>query len=261
MPRSIAAPLCFRLLIRTLSVAASLPLAAGATPLHDVQTAAAEWARLRSATTRIEKDWAAEQALLDASIDNLNTQADQLELQHRAAVADAAAAQQAVDDLTAANQQRAADLAMANQRIAALADRLAAQRPALPPRLSAALDLPFRTLTNPDLSPADRMRHTMAILNRCQQFDQAFVLAEEILPVTPGGEPRLLEVVYFGLAQACALDRSADQAYLGRPVDGTWQWIHVPDLADEAAHLIEVRQDNVPPAFVRLPLQLTGGAR
>lgn len=239
-----------------LAVSASI---ASATPLNDVQEAAAEWARLRSETTRLETDWLAERALLDASIGNLEAQADQLELEKEAFIAEAAKATQAVADLTAENQQRAADLQATTNRIAELAVQLAALRPALPPRLSAALDLPFRTIANPDLSPADRMRHTMAILNRCQQFDQTLVLTEEVLAITDGEEPRLLEVVYFGLAQACALDRSAEEAFIGRPVNGVWSWENVPGLAAEAAKLIAVRSDDIPPEFVELPLQITGG--
>ncbi len=244
---------------RCLPPAAVLISSLNATPLNDVQEAASEWARLRSETARLDTEWLAERALLEASITNLNTQAEQLELQHQAFVAESAEAQQEVDQLTSANQTRAEKLMVATARIADLAKQLVDLRPALPPRLSAALDLSFRTLANPDLSPADRMRHTMAILNRCQQFDQTFVITEEVLTLGTESQPRLLEIVYFGLAQACALDRSANEAFVGRPVDGVWQWENVPGLANEATKLIAVRQDDIPPDFVSLPIQLTGG--
>jgi len=250
---------CRRWLCLLLAPASAGPLFA--TPLNDVQEAAAKWADLRSETTRLESEWLSEKALLDASISHLESVADQLQLQQEVLIADAKKAQQEVDQLTAENQLRAGQLAVANAQIARLAAELAELRPALPPRLSAALDLPFRTITNPELSPADLMRHTMTILNRCQQFDQTFVLTEEVLPVTPDGQPRLLEVVYFGLAQACALDRSADEAFIGRPFEGVWQWEYVPGLAPEAVKLIDVRQDTVPPEFVELPVKVMGGAR
>lgn len=247
---------------RTTLFAALLSTAiAHATPLKQVQTAAAEWADLRSETTRIETDWIAERALLEASITNLNGQAEQLELQRDTLVAETAKDRQELERLTAANQLRAAQLTAASDRIEKLATELNVMRPALPPRLSAALDLPFISIQSPDLSPADRMRHTMAILNRCQQFDRTFVLAEEVLSTAPGQEPRLLEVVYFGLAQACALDRSAGEAFMGRPVDGVWRWEKVPGLEDAAARLIAVRLDDIPPEFVELPTQITGGAQ
>jgi len=242
-----------------LLLALSVTLLAPATPLNQVQTAAAEWAQLRSETTRLETDWLTERSLLDASIANLNSQADLLELQHETLLAATAKERQELADLTTANQTRATQLETTSARIEKLAAQLQALRPALPPRLSAALDLPFRSIMSPDLGPADRMRHTMAILNRCQQFDRTFVLAEEVLTTTPGEGPRLLEVVYFGLAQACALDRSAGEAFMGRPVDGQWQWENVPGLAAAAARLIAVRLDEIPPEFVNLPIKITGG--
>jgi hypothetical protein len=244
-----------------LYLALSLPILAPATPLSEVQAAAAKWADLRSETTRLETDWITEQSLLEASIANLNNQAEELELQRDTLLARTAKDRQEIADLTAANQKRADQLNTATARITELAAQLKALRPALPPRLSDALELPFRSIAAEDLSPADRMRHTMAILNRCQQFDRTFVVAEEILATAPDEAPRLLEVVYFGLAQACALDRSAGEAFMGRPIDGVWQWENVPGLADAAERLLAVRLDEIPPEFVNLPIQITGGAQ
>jgi hypothetical protein len=226
-----------------------------------VQDSASKWAQLRTETNRLQTEGATDRSLLEATLINLTLQADELELQKQAEQAEAAKARQIVDDLVAANLKRQEDLETATNRVAKLSRELIALRSALPPRLSSALELPFLTIADPELIPADRMRHTMAILNRCQQFDQTYVFAEEVVTVTPGSEPRLLEVVYFGLAQACALDRSASKAYIGRPVDGTWQWENVPGLAAQAERLLEVREDIVPPEFVELPFQITGGAR
>ena len=68
-------------------------------------------------------------------------------------------------------------------------------------------------------------------------------------------------MVYFGLSQACALDRSAGEAFMGRPINGQWQWENVPGLAEDAARLIAVRLDEMPPEFVNLPTQITGGVK
>lgn len=257
MPCPIAAAkrLCWRRM--AIFVATTLPLAA--TSLDDVQNAAAEWARLRSETTRLETDWASERTLLEASIENLTLEADQLERERNADIAENRTNQETLTRLTADNAARTEAITTATAQLDQLTRDLQALRPALPPRLSSALDLAYRSLGTPDIPPADRLRHAVAILNRCQEFDQAFVLAEEALPLAPGQEPRLLEILYLGLAQACALDRTADEAYLGRPVDGTWQWTQVSGLAAEASRLIAVRRDELPPEFVSLPLQITGG--
>ncbi len=231
------------------------------TPLNDVQTAASTWARLRAETSRLEKDWAAEKAVLDASISGLNLQAEQLAAERDVLTARTASAREEIATKTAANLATAADIEAAGARIGKLAAQLVALRPALPPRLSAALELPYRSVAAPDLAVAERFRHAMTILNRCNQFNQSFVLAEEILPVAPGTEPRLLEIVYWGLAQAAALDRAHDQAFVGRPVDGVWTWQEQDGLAGDVAELLDVYQDKAPPAFVTLPAQITGGQR
>ena len=231
------------------------------TPLNDVQAAASQWAKLRAETSRLEKDWDSEKEILRASTTGLSGQADQLAAERDTLTAQTAAGRAEIEALTAANLTTAQRIEAAGQRISELARHLIALRPALPPRLSAALELPFRSLASPDLAPAERMRHTMAILNRCNQFNQTFVLSEEILPVTPGGEPRLLEVIYWGLAQGCALDRSGNEAFVGRAVNGVWTWEPHPDLTAEIAELIDIHQDKEAPVFVTIPAQIMGGEK
>ncbi|MCF3650668.1 DUF3450 family protein [Synoicihabitans lomoniglobus] len=229
------------------------------TPLNDVQAAASEWARLRSETSRLETEWVAEREVLAASISGLSVQANQLEIERDTLLAQSKTARDEIAQMTADNVALAARIDRAGVNVDALARRLLALRPALPPRLSAALDLPFRSLAGEGLAAAERMRHTMTILNRCNQFNQTFVLSEEILTVTPGSEPRLLEVLYWGLAQACALDRSGGETFMGRPVNGAWTWEPAPDFAGQAARLIDIHQDTIEPAFVMLPAQIMGG--
>ncbi|WP_221032008.1 DUF3450 family protein [Actomonas aquatica] len=231
------------------------------TALNDVQKAATEWARLRSETTRLEKAWDSERDLLTASLAGLGVQADQLAGQRDTLAAQTESARTEIDALTATNRETAARIEEAGTRIDALSAQLIALRPALPPRLSAALELPYRSLASPDLTPAERMRHTMTILNQCNRFNQTFVLSEEILAVTPGGEERLLEVLYWGLAQGCALDRSGGEAFVGRAVDGIWSWQPAPDLVGELTDLIDIHQDKEAPAFVTIPAQITEGAQ
>lgn len=238
-----------------------LSLTAFATPLNDIQKSAAEWSRIRSETSRLEADWASEREVLDASISGLSIEADQLELENRAIIAESTKQSDEIDRLTARNQANTDRIDQTVDRLSELSAELITLRSALPPRLSDALDLAFRSIAASDLKPADRMRHTMAILNRCQQFDQTFVLTEEILPTEAGGKDRLLEVVYWGLAQACALDRSAGEAFIGRPIDGQWTWVAAPGLVESAIKLIDVREDDVPPDFVTLPFQITGGEK
>ncbi len=234
---------------------------ASASPLTDVQQAAAEWSRIRSETSRLETDWRSEREVLEASISGLLVRAEQLELEQEALASESIKNSEEIARLTARNEADANSIKETVQRVEQLSSKLLAMRPALPPRLSTALEVPYRTITETELQPADRMRHTMTILNRCQQFNRTFVMSEEILEVSPGGDPRLLEVVYWGLSQACALDRSANEAFIGRPVNGKWTWEAAPGFEEAAAQLIAIRLDEAPPEFVTLPFQRTGGAK
>ena len=237
-----------------------IPLA-GATPLDDVQTAATTWANLRSEMTRLETDWTAEKQVLTASIAGLNQRAEQMALAHEVLFAGPVYDRRELEELHTQNDAISANLNLADARMADVAQKLIALRPALPPRLSTALDLPYRSLAAADLPAGERAQHVMTILNRCNQFNQAFVLAEEIIPTSPGADPQLLEIIYLGLAQACAIDRAANQAYVGRPMDGRWTWTHEPDLAGEIATMIAIYQDRAEPTFVTVPMQVTGGGR
>ncbi len=149
----------------------SLGLTAFANPLTDIQESAAKWSEIRSETSRLQSDSVAERSVLNSSISGLNIEADQLELEQKAMASEAQKHTEEIDRLTARNQANDAAIAQTVERLASLSGELIALRPALPPRLSNALDLPYRSIAQADMEPADRMRYTMAILNRCQQFD------------------------------------------------------------------------------------------
>ena len=232
-----------------------------ATPLADVQTAATTWANLRSELTRLENDWTTEKEVLTASIAGLSQRAELMALEQETLLASTAKDRREIAELRTDNEARTQALSSANDRLVAVTAQLIALRPALPPRLSTALDLPYRSLAAAEIATGERAQHVMAILNRCNQFNQAFVFAEEIIPTQPGAEPQLLEVIYLGLAQACAIDRAANEAYVGRPVDGKWTWTPQTGLAGEVSNLIAIYQDRTEPVFVAVPMQVTGGAK
>ena len=224
-----------------------------ATPLDDVQAAAATWAQLRAETTRLTNDWLTEREVLNASVRALETRARQLENERDTLEASTTRERREIAELTARNTAIAAQLDSADASVDRVARRLQELRPSLPPRLSSALDLPFLSVNDPAISPTERMQHMSTILNRTQQFNQSIVLAEEILSPTPGGEPRLLQVLYWGLAQACALDVAGNETYIGRPVNGTWTWTAAPGLAVAVADMIAIYRDQATPRFHAVP--------
>ena len=230
------------------------PLMAGS-PLDDVQKAATEWAQVRAETVRIESDWAWQRSLMQSTLDVLQERVRQLEEQRVALDVKTAGARRETDELTARRQAMAAAAGLAARQLQELDERLGRMRPWLPPRLSAALELPFRSLAQTELPLAERMQHTTTILNRCVHFNRTVARGEEML-VPPGGEAKLMEVVYWGLSHGYALDRAAGVAYVGAPAERGWSWTPAPELAKAVARLLAVAADKTEPEFVAVPAQV-----
>lgn len=214
------------------------------------------WSQLRAEAGRIESEWQWQRRVLQATQEALDQQVRRLQsdLQlERAAQHDRQRASAARQEENRAQQ---AALSEAERDLQALSARALALQRRLPPRLAAAVELPARSLADPSLPVADRMQHLATFQSRCQQFNRVATYSEEVL-VPPGGqEPRLLEILYWGLAAAYALDRERDAAYLGRPAARGWVWEPLPGAAADVAQLLAVQREAAPPAFVHLPLQL-----
>jgi Protein of unknown function (DUF3450) len=241
-------------LFTALLLCALLAPAWRASPLDDVQKTVTEWVRVRAETARIEDDWKWQQMLMQSTLEALQERTRQLEAQRAELEARTAEERRDTDDLMARRQAMKDAQAQADDHLRLLGERLVRMRAWLPPRLSAALELPYRSLAKPDADSGERMRYAMVILNRCAQFNRTVSVDEEMITAA-NGERRLMEVVYWGLSHGYALDRSSNEAYLGAPNESAWSWTTLPDMAPQVARLINASQDKAEPAFVILPAQ------
>ena len=128
-----------------------------------------------------------------------------------------------------------------------------AMRPSLPPRLSEALELPYRSLGNPKLAPGEKMQLVVTILNRCAQFNRTVTGGTEILSLASGEEARSLEVLYWGLSHGYALDRAGGKVWYGALGADGWKWEPKADALAGVEHLMSVYDDKADPAFVVVP--------
>jgi hypothetical protein len=237
-----------------LLIFAFLAPAWGASPLDDVQKTVTEWVRVRAETARIEDDWTWQQMLMQSTLEALQERTRQLEAQRTELEARTAEERRDTADLMARRQAQKDAQAEAANHLRLLGERLARMRPWLPPRLSDALELPYRSLAKTDADAGERMRYAMLILSRCAQFNRTVSVDEEMITAA-NGERRLMEVVYWGLSHGYALDRSSNEAYLGAPTESAWAWTTLPDMAPQVAKLINASLDKAEPAFVILPAQ------
>jgi len=227
-------------------------LAAAPDPVETVEKAAADWVKVRAEVTRIETEWSTQQRLLDSSLSGFGERATALEAKRDFLLSKTAADREEIAGLEVADKASAAGLQATEAQLQTMSARLLGLRASLPPRLSAALDLPYKSLAGSGLTVGERMQLVMTVLNRCTQFNRAITCEEELLTVTGGATPQLLEVVYWGLSHGYALDRTAGKAWFGSPGPQGWQWEPLPDGAAAVARLVTIYRGKAEPAFVEV---------
>ncbi len=251
----------FRCKLPPLLLACALPLGAADDAMDRVGKIAIEWVKTRTETVRLETEWANQRELMLATTKAIEDRAELAEAgveQLKAKTAQDRTELGALEDRNAAAEK---GYAAATARLQATSRNLVALRPLLPPRLQAALELPYRSLQDPELPAGDRMQHAMTILGRCLQFNRVVTTGEEVLALPGESAPKALEVIYWGLSHGYALDRPAGKAWVGSPGSQGWQWEARPEAAGDIARLIAMANDKADPAFVVVPARLAHPSR
>jgi hypothetical protein len=224
--------------------------------IESVEKAATEWVRTRTETTRLESEWAAQRPMLESMVSALAERAQAAEEKKSLLQAQTAKDRDEIEAAQAKNKQISEGLQAADARLKTLKDELIQLRPLLPPRLSIALELAYRSLAAPDLGTSERMQATMTVLNRCVQFNRTVTCDDEVLSIEGEPGPRSFEVIYWGLSHGYALDRAARKVWLGSPGSKGWQWEFHPEAASQVIELIAVHKDKAEPEFVPVPARL-----
>lgn len=221
-----------------------------------VQKSAAEWVSRRAEAGRIEHQWSAERTILESTVKGLGERARLLEEKRDLLRAKTAAEREERAVLDRKVQANRAELAVLEERIRGVNESLFNLRPNLPPRLSAALEMSFRSLEDPELPLNDRLQLVTTVLNRCVQFNHLISCGQEVLTLDAHDGAKSLPVIYWGLSHGYALDEPAGKAWLGAPGANGWTWEPRPDSASAIAKLIAIYHDQVDPEFVVAPASL-----
>lgn len=242
-----------------LTLGLSFPLSRAAEPVDEVQSAVAQWAKVRGETARLDSDWQWQRTLMQSTLDALKERVGQLECKRDELLAKTAAERRETAEIEGRRRSMAEAAVAADAHLRELDQQLLRLRAWLPPRLQAALELPYRSLEKSDLPLGERMQHTMTILNRCMLFNRATSCGEELV-VAEGGQPKLMEVVYWGMAHGYALDRAARIAYFGFPDEKGWTWTPAPAQYGAVERLIAAAEDKAEPELVLAPVRIGGPA-
>jgi hypothetical protein len=228
-----------------------------ADPLDDVNQSAREWVKLRVEANRLDSDWRGERELVTSTVAALKERATSLEEKRDLAKAKTAKDREELEALRTRNLSAAEDLKACEARLGTLRSRLLVLRPNLPPRLSEALEMSYRTLATPGLPFGEGMQIAITILNRCAQFNRQVTAGEDVLALAGGASPKSLETIYWGLSHGYAIDRQARQAWLGSPGPDGWRWEPQPAAFDRIAELLAVARDRADPALIVAPAPAT----
>jgi hypothetical protein len=239
--------------ILLLALVAPASLSFAADPLDEVDQSAREWVKLRVEATRLETAWRSERELVESTVAALKERATLLEEERDLTKARTAKDREELEALRTKNRAAAEDLKACETRLQTVTGRLLALRPGLPPRLSEALEMSYRSLADPALPLGERMQIAINVLNRCAQFNRLVTAGEDVL--TLEGEPaaKSLETLYWGLSHGYAVDRAARKAWLGAPGPAGWHWEPKPDAFDQVVQLLAVAHDKADPELVAVP--------
>jgi len=215
-----------------------------------------QWAQLRQETVQLEEDWEWKRGIIENNTHALQERQETIRKEVALIEATSSSELRQLDEL----QDKATDAQTSLNEMSEALETVSAQllelRPQLPPRLSRALELPFLSLGDDALPPGERMQLVITVFNRCAEFNKSVQLSQEPV-VVDSGEEIMLEVLYWGLAQAYALDRQAGTAYRGFPENGTWVWVSEPGIAGKVAQAIDIFNEDQDPSFVTLPVHLS----
>ncbi len=241
-----------------LAVLVALPVSVpAAETLETVKKTADEYVNIRLETARLETSWQEERTLVESMVLALKERAMAAQEKRDLVKAQTARDREELDALHAKIEAESNDLKALEARLKDLTAKLVALRPALPPRLSEALEMSYRSLANPALPAGERMQLAMNVLNRCAQFDRSITVGEDVVTPDSAAPAKSLEVIYWGLSHGYAVDRSARRAWLGGPANGAWRWEAKPEAFDNVVRLIAIARDKADPEFVTVPATVT----
>jgi hypothetical protein len=232
---------------------ATVATAAPPDPTDTLAKLSLEWVKSRAEAVRAETEWGSQRELLDSTVKALEERARELEAHRDLLKARTAKDRGDLDHLDVENQQLAGQFSRFEVQLKSVDERLVKLRPQLPPKLSQALELALLTLASPSLPPAERMAHTITVLNRCAQFNRGVTFGEEIVNLPGEGRPKLVQTVYWGLSHGYAYDKTARKAWFGAPTPQGWGWTSCTESEGAVRELIATFDDKAEPKFVAVP--------
>lgn len=233
------------------------------TPTEELRTSVREWVETMRKIQQEENDWSRDQEVLRNYKEGLEKEIADLKQQ----IADAKTRKAGADQESLSQSTERDNLAAAKDELSGivrkLEENLAAKLPLFPapllaePRVAQGVEDLRRDLALPvekrNEGVSKRLLNVINLLTEVEKFQQTVHLRPELRKNADGREFNM-QVIYFGLASAYAVNDDGSFALVGRPAVDGWKFEERPDLAADIQQLIAATTGDQDAAFVNLPL-------
>jgi hypothetical protein len=228
-------------------------------PLDATRATLEQWVQTRQTIAQTARDWKTDQESLQQTLALLQRELqlldDQITQQGEAAGAKRTEQQQL--------REQNETLLAASREIAGAMGELEAHllkiSKAFPRPLLEKIEPLFRRIPQrPEaaaLPLSQRLQNVLGIMNEVEKFHGSITLATE-LRKSRTGEEFQVKALYIGLAQAYFVDKGGSNAGVGAPAIGGWHWADRNELAPQITRAIAIYENDIPAAFVTLPVQI-----
>jgi predicted nucleic acid-binding Zn-ribbon protein len=215
----------------------------------------AQYVKTRQEIARLKNEWKAYQELSERRISLYQREIDQLSETIQVAEEETTQAEREIARI----RDEIAVLRQANDVVAralpALEDKLRELYQYFPRPLKTKTQRLVQQLGK-GRQASDRMAILIGILNEVDKFNAEFTFDTDEKTL-PGGETKLVDVIYLGLAVAYYADKDGIVGGVGVPAEGDWQWTERNDLAGKIRMAVRYYQNEIKPAMlVELPLEI-----
>lgn len=255
-----------RIYIPIFTLAFTLPVMSqqsNVTPTEELRTSVREWVETKRKIQQEENEWSRDQEVLQNYKEGLEKEIADLKQQ----IADAETRKAGADQESLNQSEQRDRYVAAKDELSALVRKLeedlASKLPLIPapliaePKVAQAVEDLERDLKLPvekrNEGVSKRLLNVINLITEVEKFQQTVVLRPE-LKKTADGQEYNMEVIYFGLAAAYAVNQDGTFALVGRPTKEGWIFEEKKDLAQDIRKLIAATTGDQEATFVNLPL-------
>jgi hypothetical protein len=255
-----------RIITLTFAIASVMPVFGqqpAISPTEELRTSIREWVETKRKIQQEENDWSRDQEVLQNYKEGLVTEISSLKEQ----IASAKIRKEGADTASL-NQANERDRYLAakdelSNVVRKLEESLAGKLPYFPipllnePKVAQGVEDFKRDLALPADKRGEgvskRLLNLISLTTEAEKFQQTVTLRPELRKNADGREFNM-QVIYFGLACAYAVNDDGDFALVGRPTADGWKFEERKELAPEIQKLISATTGDVDATFINLPL-------